>query len=205
MRITLLMAIALLLSAAPLVAQTAEQATEQTADKAVEETKQPAATSDADELRSAARLPEAAKEAREAGTEEDEIADVVKGVQEKKLSTDEGVNTIRIMKENSDAGESNEGISDFVHEQKAKGVQGEDLGKAVQAELQARHRVRVEEGKGATERKEKRTGTGEETQQQQGRGGKGKGQKGKSQSDTQSPAETPEQESTDQPVQKTTK
>ncbi|UCG29797.1 MAG: hypothetical protein JSV53_09900 [candidate division WOR-3 bacterium] len=131
----------------PLLAQTTDEAPERTP-----------APSDAEELKSVSRLPEAAKEAREAGTEEDEIQNVVKGVQEKKLSPEEGANTIRIMEENSAEGASNRGISDFVVEQKAKGVHGEDLGQAVRTELQARHRVRVEEGEGKTERKEEREG-----------------------------------------------
>jgi len=144
-------------SISPLLAQTADQSPERT----------PAA-SDVEELRSASRLPEAAKEAREAGTEEDEIQNVVKGVQEKKLSTEEGVNTIRIMEENSADGASNKGISDFVAEQKAKGVHGEELGQTVRTELQSRHRVRVEEGKGTGERKEERTGQEAEVQRESG-------------------------------------
>ncbi|MDH4211685.1 MAG: hypothetical protein OEV79_09610 [candidate division WOR-3 bacterium] len=131
-------------SISPLLAQTTDEAPER--------------TPDAEELRSTSRIPEAAKEAREAGTEEDEIQNVVKGVQEKKLSPEEGVNTIRIMEENSAGGASNRGISDFVVEQKAKGVHGEELGQTVRTELQARHRVRVEEDEGKTERKEEREG-----------------------------------------------
>ncbi|MBE0433351.1 hypothetical protein IBX73_07790 [candidate division WOR-3 bacterium] len=195
MKQTALLAIVAILSTAPLLAQTAEQRAEATA------------TSDVAELRSASRLPEAVKEARAAGTEEEEIANVVKDIQEKRLSSGEGVNTIRIMEENTTDGVSNKGISDFVAEQKAKGVQGEELGKAVKAELQARHRVRVEEGRGATERKEERTGTEEETLESQptGRGGQGQGQKEKGQTGTQTPESRTEEETAEKPTEKTTK
>ncbi len=142
-----LLVLVAIFSISPVLAQTTDEAPEQTP-----------ASSDAEVLRSASRLPDAAKDAREAGAEEDEIQNVVKGIQEKKLSPEEGVNTIRIMEENSAEGASNRGISDFVVEQKAKGVHGEELGQAVRTELQARHRVRVEEGEGKTERREELEG-----------------------------------------------
>lgn len=207
MKHAVLLAIVAVFAAAPLLAQTAEQAPEATAE-AAEQAAQPTATSDVEELRSVSRMPEVVKDAREAGTEENEIKNIVKGVQEKKLSTEEGMNTMKMMKENSEAGRSNKGISDFVHEQKAKGVRGEELGKAVKAELQARHRVRVEEGKGATERKEERTGKDEETpqpaQQGAGKGAKGKGQSG-TQTTEEETTEQPTEQPTEKPVEKITK
>jgi hypothetical protein len=153
-RAMLLMVIGLF-SISLLIAQTSDQSPEKTP-----------AVSRADELRSISELPEAAKEAREAGTEEDEIQNVVESVKEKKLSSQEGANTIRIMHENTVNGASNEGISDYVVEQKAKGVHGEELGQAVRTELQARQRIRVEEQQGKTERKEKRTGKEAEVQKE---------------------------------------
>jgi hypothetical protein len=144
MKHVVLLVLIVIFSISPLFAQTTDEAPER--------------TSDAEELRSASRLPDAAKDARKAGAEEDEIQNVVKGVQEKKLSPEEGVNTIRIMEENSAEGASNRGISDFVVEQKAKGIHGEELGQTVRTELQTRQRVRVEEGEGKTERIEKREG-----------------------------------------------
>lgn len=207
MKHAVLLAIVAVFAAAPLLAQTAEQAPEATAE-AAEQAAQPTASNDVEELRSVARLPEAVKEARDAGSEEEEITNVVKGMQEKRLSSDEGVNTIQIMRQNTDQGVSNKGISEFVAEQKAKGVRGEELGKAVKAELQARHRVRVEEGKGATERKEERTGEAEETPQPAQRGA-GKGAKGQGQPGTQTPeeetTEQPTEQPTEKPVEKTTK
>lgn len=142
-----LLALAMIFLVSPMLGQTTDEAPEQTPVRA-----------DAEELKSTSRLPDAARDARKAGAEEDEIQNVVKGVQDKKLSPEEGANTIRIMEENSAAGKSNKGISDFVVEQKAKGVHGEELGQAVRTELQARHRMRVEEGEGKTERKEEREG-----------------------------------------------
>ena len=142
-----LLVLVAIFSISPLLAQTGDEAPERTAVR-----------SDAEELKSASRLPDAANDARKAGAEEDEIQNVVKGVQEKKLSPEEGVNTMRIMEDNSANGISNKGISDYVAEQKSKGLHGEELGQAVRTELQARHRVRVEEGEGKTERKEEREG-----------------------------------------------
>ena len=142
-----LLALAMIFLVSPMLGQTTDEAPEQTPVRA-----------DAEELKSTSRLPDAARDARKAGAEEDEIQNVVKGVQDKKLSPEEGANTIRIIEENSAAGKSNKGISDFVVEQKAKGIHGEELGQAVRTELQARHRMRVEEGEGKTERKEEREG-----------------------------------------------
>jgi hypothetical protein len=150
-----LLTLVAIFSISPLLAQTTDEAPERTPVR-----------SDAEELKSTSRLPSAARDAREAGAEEDEIQNVVKSVKEKKISADEGVNTMRIMEENSAAGVSNRGINDFVVEQKAKGVHGEELGQAVRNELQARHRVRVEEGEGKTERKEEREGKEAETEKE---------------------------------------
>ena len=148
-----LLALAMIFLVSPMLGQTTDEAPEQTPVRA-----------DAEELKSTSRLPDAARDARKAGAEEDEIQNVVKGVQDKKLSPEEGANTIRIIEENSAAGKSNKGISDFVVEQKAKGIHGEELGQAVRTELQARHRMRVEEGEGKTERKEEREGKAVETE-----------------------------------------
>ncbi|UCF70173.1 MAG: hypothetical protein JSW49_08215 [candidate division WOR-3 bacterium] len=147
MKRAILLAIIGLFAASSVFAQTADRTPERTAD-----------VSEVEELRNVSRLPEAARDARSTGTEEEEIQNVVKSVQEKKLTPQEGANTIKIMKENTADGVSNKGISGYVVEQKAKGVQGEELGQAVKTELQARHRVRVEEQKGEAERKEEHTG-----------------------------------------------
>lgn len=141
MKYAVLLVIIAFFSISPLLAQTTGEVAEQTS-----------AVSDVEELRNASRLPEAAKEAREAGAEEDEIQNVVRGVREEKLTPEEGANTMRIMEENSAGGVSNKGISDFVMEQKAQGVHGKELGQAIKTELQARHQVRIEEGKGKTDK-----------------------------------------------------
>ena len=109
-----------------------------------------------EELHKISELPEAIKDARDAGTEEEEIQRIVKGVEEKKLTADEGVGTIRILRENTDQGRSNHGISDFVLQQKASGITGKELGQSVKLELQQRHRIKKEEKKKEqkTEKKE---------------------------------------------------
>jgi hypothetical protein len=190
MKRVMLLTIIGLFAASSMVAQTADQSPERTP-----------AVSDVEELRSASRLPEAAKEAREAGTEEEEIQNVVKSVQEEKLSPQEGANTIKIMKENTTEGASNKGISGYVVEQKAKGVHGKELGQAVRTELQARHRIRVEEQKGEAERKEERTGKEAEVQKESA--GKTKSEAKPTTSDDQSKQqETKKKPSEEQPAPK---
>lgn len=184
-----LLALAMIFSVSPMLAQTTDEAPEQTPVR-----------SDAEELRSASRLPEAASDARKSGAEEDEIQNVVKSVQEKKLSTDEGMSTIRIMEQNSADGISNRGINDFVVEQKAKGVHGEELGQAVRTELQARHRVRVEEGKGKTERKEEREGKEAETEKEGTQ--KVKAKEGQSEDQSQEQKGTMKKQNEQQPASK---
>lgn len=100
-----------------------------------------------DELHKISGLPEAIKDARDAGTEEEEIQKIIKGVENKKLTVDEGVGTIKILQENTDQGRSNQGISDFVLQQKANGITGKELGQSVKLELQQRHRIKKEEKK----------------------------------------------------------
>lgn len=157
MKREILLAIIGLFAASPVVAQTADRTPERTAD-----------VSDVEELKNVSRLPEAARDARSTGTEEEEIQNVVKSVQEEKLTPQEGANTIKIMKENTADGVSNKGISGYVVEQKAKGVHGEELGQAVKTELQARHRIRVEEQEGKAERKEEHTGKEADVQKESG-------------------------------------
>lgn len=85
------------------------------------------------------------KDARDAGAEEEEIQSIVKGVKDKKLSADEGANTIKTMEENTRTGKSNKGISEFVFQQKANGVKGKELGQAIKKELQERHQIKKQE------------------------------------------------------------
>ncbi len=157
MKIAILLAIIGLFAASPVVAQTADRTPERTTD-----------ASEVEELKNVSRLPEAARDARSTGTEEEEIQNVVKSVREKKLTPQEGANTIKIMKENTADGVSNKGISGYVVEQKANGVQGEELGQAVRTELQARHRIRVEEQEGKAERKEEHTGREADVEKESG-------------------------------------
>ena len=186
-----LLVLAVIFSISPLLAQTGDEAPERTAVR-----------SDAEEIKSASRLPEAVNDAREAGAEEDEIQNVVKSVQEKKLTPEEGVSTIRIMEQNSADGVSNRGINDFVVEQKAKGVQGEELGKAVRTELQARHRVRVEEGEGKTERKEEREGQEAETEKEGTQKVKSKAKETESEDQSQEQKEMMKKQDAEQPSTK---
>jgi len=102
---------------------------------------------DVEELKQVSRLPEVVKDAREAGAEEEEIQNIVKGVKDKKLSADEGANTIKTMEENTRTGKSNKGISEFVFQQKANGVKGKELGQAIKKELQERHQIKKQERK----------------------------------------------------------
>jgi len=98
-----------------------------------------------EELKQVSRLPEVVKDARDAGAEEEEIQSIVKGVKDKKLSADEGANTIKTMEENTRTGKSNKGISEFVFQQKANGVKGKELGQAIKKELQERHQIKKQE------------------------------------------------------------
>lgn len=100
---------------------------------------------DIEELHKLSELPEVIKKARDAGTEEEEIQKIVRGIEDKKLTVDEGKSTIKILEENTDQGKSNQGISDFVFQQKAKGIEGKDLGQSIKLELQQRHRIKHEE------------------------------------------------------------
>lgn len=118
-------------------------------------------TDKVEELKSVSRLPDVVKKARDAGTEEEEIQNVVKGVKDEELSADEGVNTIQTLEENTKAGKSNNGISEFVFQQKKKGLKGQDLGQAIRNELQKRHEIRKEV------QKEKKEDKGEEEQKRQ--------------------------------------
>ena len=190
MKKVMLLAIIGLFAVSPLIAQTAEQAPEKTV------------ASDAEELRNVSALPEAAKDARSAGTEEEEIQSVVKGVQEKELSPQEGASTIRIMEENTANGASNSGISDYVMEQKANGVHGEELGQAVRTELQARHRIRVEEQKGKAERKEERTGKDTEVRKESTPKAESKTKATTGKDDSQQQKEIKKQPTEEQPTQK---
>jgi hypothetical protein len=186
-----LLVLVAIFSISPLLAQTGDEAPERTAVR-----------SDAEDLKSASRLPDAANDARKAGAEEDEIQNVVKGVQEKKLTPEEGVNTMRIMEDNSANGISNKGISDYVAEQKSKGLHGEELGQAVRTELQARHRVRVEEGEGKTERKEEREGQEAETEKEGTQKVKSEAKEGQSEDQSQEQKGTMKKQSEEQPSSK---
>ncbi len=123
-----------------------------------------------EELKQVSRLPEVVKDARDAGAEEEEIQSIVKGVKDKKLSADEGANTIKTMEENTRAGKSNKGISEFVFQQKANGVKGKELGQAIKKELQERHQIKKQEPKDKEETKgkeeQKRQETDKEEQKQ---------------------------------------
>lgn len=107
-----------------------------------------------EELKQVSRLPEVVKDARDAGAEEEEIQSIVKGVKDKKLSADEGANTIKTMEENTRTGKSNKGISEFVFQQKANGVKGKELGQAIKKELQERHQIKKQERKNKEENEE---------------------------------------------------
>jgi hypothetical protein len=106
------------------------------------------------ELKQVSRLPEVVKDARDAGAEEEEIQSIIKGVKDKKLSADEGANTITTMEENTRTGKSNKGISKFVFQQKANGVKGKELGQAIKKELQERHQIKKQEPKDKEEDEE---------------------------------------------------
>lgn len=84
-------------------------------------------------------LPDVVKAARDVGAEEDEIQELVKGVKDDKLTAQEGISTVKTIEENAKAGKSNNGISEFVFQQKEQGLKGKELGKAIKAELQRRH------------------------------------------------------------------
>lgn len=122
-----------------------------------------------EELKQVSRLPEVVKDARDAGAEEEEIQSIVKGVKDKKLSADEGANTIKTMEENTRAGKSNKGISEFVFQQKANGVKGKELGQAIKKELQERHQIKKQERKDkeANEEEQKKQKTKKEKQTQE--------------------------------------
>ena len=109
---------------------------------------------DIEELKQVSRLPDVVKEARDAGAEEEEIQSIIKGVKDKKLSADEGANTIKAMEENTRTGKSNKGISEFVLQQKANGVKGNELGQAIKKELQERHQIKKQEPKDKRENEE---------------------------------------------------
>lgn len=131
---------------APLLAQTVD-----TDAKIAERSK---SEMNVEELKQVSRLPEVVKDAREAGAEEEEIQNIVKGVKDKKLSADEGANTIKTMEENTRTGKSNKGISEFVFQQKANGVKGKELGQAIKKELQERHQIKKQERKDTEENEE---------------------------------------------------
>jgi len=122
-----------------------------------------------EELKQVSRLPEVVKDARDAGAEEEEIQSIVKGVKDKKLSADEGANTIKTMEENTRAGKSNKGISEFVFQQKANGVKGKELGQAIKKELQERHQIKKQERKDkeTNEEEQKKQKTKKEKQTQE--------------------------------------
>lgn len=122
-----------------------------------------------EELKQVSRLPEVVKDARDAGAEEEEIQSIVKGVKDKKLSADEGANTIKTMEENTRAGKSNKGISEFVFQQKANGVKGKEFGQAIKKELQERHQIKKQEPKDkeANEEEQKKQKTKKEKQTQE--------------------------------------
>ncbi len=122
-----------------------------------------------EELKQVSRLPEVVKDARDAGAEEEEIQSIVKGVKDKKLSADEGANTIKTMEENTRAGKSNKGISEFVFQQKANGVKGKQLGQAIKKELQERHQIKKQERKDkeTNEEEQKKQKTKKEKQTQE--------------------------------------
>lgn len=122
-----------------------------------------------EELKQVSRLPEVVKDARDAGAEEEEIQSIVKGVKDKKLSADEGANTIKTMEENTRAGKSNKGISEFVFQQKANGVKGKQLGQAIKKELQERHQIKKQEPKDkeTNEEEQKKQKTKKEKQTQE--------------------------------------
>ena len=132
--------------ALPLPAQTAD-----TDAKIVERSK---SEMNVEELKQVSRLPEVIKDARNAGAEEKEIQSIIKGVKDKKLSADEGANTITTMEENTRTGKSNKGISEFVFQQKANGVKGKELGQAIKKELQERHQIKKQEPKDIQENEE---------------------------------------------------
>jgi len=132
--------------ALPLLAQTADT------DAKTAERSEP--EMNVEELKQVSRLPEVVKDARDAGVEEEEIQSIVKGVKDKKLSANEGANTIKTMEENTRAGKSNKGISEFVFQQKANGVKGKQLGQAIKKELQERHQIKKQERKDKEENEE---------------------------------------------------
>lgn len=134
------------LVALPLPAQTVD-----TDAKIVERSK---SEMNVEELKQVSRLPEVVKDARDAGAEEEEIQSIIKGVKDKKLSADEGANTITTMEENTRTGKSNKGISEFVFQQKANGVKGKELGQAIKKQLQERHQIKKQEPKDKQENEE---------------------------------------------------
>lgn len=134
------------LVALPLLAQTVDT------DAKIAERSEPGMN--VEELKQVSRLPEVVKDARDAGAEEEEIQSIVKGVKDKKLSADEGTNTIKTMEENTRTGKSNKGISEFVFQQKANGVKGKELGQAIKKELQERHQMKKQERKDKEENEE---------------------------------------------------
>lgn len=134
------------LVALPLLAQTVDT------DAKITERSEPGMN--VEELKQVSRLPEVVKDARDAGAEEEEIQSIVKGVKDKKLSADEGANTIKTMEENTRTGKSNKGISEFVLQQKANGVKGKELGQAIKKELQERHQIKKQERKDKEENEE---------------------------------------------------
>ncbi|MGB3341455.1 MAG: hypothetical protein WBB37_08240 [bacterium] len=145
----------MLLFAAPLLAQTDDQ-NQKITDRSE-------SNEDIEELRKVSELPDAVKKARDAGVEEEEIRKIVKGTEERKLTVDEGVSTIRTLEENTNQGKSNNGISDFVFQQKAKGVEGKELGQSIKLELQQRHKIKAEEQKTTEQQKTEQKGTEQKT------------------------------------------
>jgi hypothetical protein len=134
----------------PVLTQAQEEINVEKAEESVEEVH---------ELKRVSKLPEVVKDARDANTEEDEIQKVVRGVKDDKLTTEEGIVAVKTMEENTRAGKSNNGISEFVFQQKQKGLKGRELGQAIKNELQRRHRIRKtgkEEKKEIKEDKQKK-------------------------------------------------
>ena len=158
----------LILLVAPVVAQQSDT---------VEPEKKSALELLRERIRNAARLPEAAGEAREAGIPEEEVGKVITEARRRNMSAEE-VGTV--LMESAASARQNGPVDNygaFVQSQLDKGLRGRELRDAIHAEHAAR-------GKGHMKREMKREMKGEMKSKKQGPQGEAKGkggQKGKNQ------------------------
>ena len=129
-------------------AQDAEQAEQ----KLEEQAKTAQEAVDVDHLLGVMRLPDEAREAREAGIPEKEVRQVVEEARKRGLSPEE---TGDILKEGGKATKENgqvEGFGEFVRERLNKGMRGKELSDAIHAEHKLRGKGKGQDkGKGAGE------------------------------------------------------